>query len=365
MSEETCTELDSWKGTDELTTLYSLCRPPDKAPKARGVVVNTYYGHADVLRRYAGLPPRTFIPAIIPHSAFLNPWLIWQEEYRPAVPTVFSYPEFRDLASAWATGRPVTPMASPFVYAARLAPPTERERVGTIFFPSHSTAKTQSIMAPRDLAEQLARLREPYSPITVCLHWSDVLLGRAEPFLDAGLQVTSAGHLLRPAFLFRLQRIMARHLFASGSEFGSHTVMAVHAGCYYIQLPGVPDPPQHPLELISRRRGLVAPRDMIFIPPDLVEVTDIPQLRSTFVVKTPDRALQVEGANYFLRTSAALPSEQLRQQLQSLIIQDRWQMDPYRRIRVPTELRRATQTMRRRGRALAARLTSRPMRPNA
>ena len=193
---------------------------------------NPLYGHAGILKRYAGLPRRYALKIAIPHGVnFARTFSSYSP--RELVP-VLTY--WRDHDRATIRGQNVQgrlwPMAAPFCYALRSVKRVNSAgRRGTIFFPSHSTPNTSADVDFGELADTAAGLSDSRGPVTVCLYWRDIQLGHHRPFLDRGLDVVSAGHIHDEWFLYRLVHLCSLHRFAATNEIGSHCFYAIAAGC--------------------------------------------------------------------------------------------------------------------------------------
>jgi hypothetical protein len=201
---------------------------------------NAFYGMADVLKRYCGLSPGSSLKAVVPHGVYLSDSYLWEQEAQALVPAVLCYPPYRGPAYIRGTTKKVILSASPYLYAAALLqtqpPPLRR---GTMFFPVHSTHWITALAGFEEMAEDLVNLEEDYQPVTVCMYWRDINLGRHVPFRERGLPVVCAGHMFGdPDFLYRMYHLCSLHRYASGNGMGTHLLYAVKAGCSYFDLAG-------------------------------------------------------------------------------------------------------------------------------
>src|SRR5205823_1597905 len=104
------------------------------------------------------------------------------------------------------------PMAMPYTYMVRQLPEEDPpSRVGTLFFPAHSSPVLTVSMDWHRLAEAVAALPERYWPVTACVYFSDLNASHHRAFLDAGIGVVSAGHPADPLFLARLHHLCSTH----------------------------------------------------------------------------------------------------------------------------------------------------------
>lgn len=213
--------------------LQALCA--DRPQPARELFPpNAYYGMAEIIKTYAGLPLEHRLRVIVPHGVVFNANYVWESEIRANLPVVFCYPDYRVNAYKARTDKYVWQATSPYVYLVEsLVDLPKPERQGTLFFPAHSTQHITTDMDFADLAQRLRGLEDEFQPVTVCLYWRDIQLGRAEAFTRAGHQVVSAGHIADPAFLYRLYHFCSMHRYASSNEFGSHTFYSLLSGCSF------------------------------------------------------------------------------------------------------------------------------------
>lgn len=327
-------------------------------PQRELASVNTFYGHADVLRKYADVPGDEPIYGIIPHSPAPDPSFVWNGERLPHVPAVLCYPDYRIAAFEWATSKAVLPAASPYVYVARLADSTSQtERRGTIFFPSHSSHHVTVDQGAERLADALLQVEGPYIPVTVCMYWRDVQLGRHRPFLDRGFGVVSAGHMFDPLFLFRLHELCSRHRFASGNKIGSHIFLSVASGCTYVQLGPVGSTPPSYTEVRRRRTS----QEGVRVPDRELDLRAVRNVRATFLGPSPDPDAQRRASDYFLGSQHAVSPEDLRMLFRRLWRADKTQVLVRRRngppqTAVPPFLARLPSSLKRLVRRLLLRL---------
>ena len=209
--------------------LEALCKPRVAIP-AETYWPNSNYGFARILKEYAGYPPDTPVNAVIPHGVYLDGTHIFPGEVVAPVPAVLSYPRYRSRLWWKTTRKTVIPSASPFVYALEMFRFPEREREGTIFFPQHSTAGTGTSLDLDGIVRELCALPDEFRPVTVCVHWHDVLGGLAQVFRGEGFDCVSAGTLHDPDFLLRWLHLVSRHKYAASNCVSGALFYAVKAG---------------------------------------------------------------------------------------------------------------------------------------
>lgn len=102
---------------------------------------------------------------------------------------------------------------------------------GTIVYPGHSS---QEIDANYDIAEDIARLQAlppEFHPVVISLYWRDLQRGLHKPYLDAGFQVVTAGHLYDGHYTKSFYNIMRQFKYAvSNFAMGSAVTLALDLG---------------------------------------------------------------------------------------------------------------------------------------
>lgn len=215
--------------------LEELCRDRElETPEI--CTENGFYGMASILKRYAGLPADEPLKAVIPHGVCLDSDFVSKTEIRCALPLHLCYPPYRARAVRRKTHKRVVLSAAPYCYLMELSEAKREDPRGTLFFPAHSTHHITTTMNYERLADRLVRLDERFQPVHVCLYWRDYNLGRAEPFLERGLEVVSAGHMFDDRFLYRLHELCCRYRYAASNELGSHIFYSVKSGCSFFLL---------------------------------------------------------------------------------------------------------------------------------
>ena len=189
---------------------------------------NDYYGHATLLKAYAGLPPKRPLKAAIEHGAPVTE-LIWEVDLQTRMPLFLCAAReraerFNELASGGRHAEAIGPM----IAYARAVGDTKKEpgRRRLVVFPAHST---HHVRANYDVAEFAARLgayRNDWDEVQICLYWRDVTLGTHRPYIENGFDCVTAGHMYDPRFLGRLRSILEGADAVVSNEMGSHVLYA-------------------------------------------------------------------------------------------------------------------------------------------
>lgn len=112
---------------------------------------------------------------------------------------------------------------------------------GILAFPAHASHHVGPVFAEADYARYLARLDSGAQPVRVCLYWKDLLDGRHEPYLAAGLPVVTAGHMYDPLFCQNFYGLLSDSRLTLGNSVGTHGVLAIEMGIPYVQCGPTPE----------------------------------------------------------------------------------------------------------------------------
>ena len=203
---------------------------------------NAFYGIGDIVKQYARYPVNRPLRVVVPHGVVLSSSYVWRAEISSPCSLVFCYPVYRMQAYRkqlrWR--KLICNSASPYLYLLKLIEyRSGSNRIGTVFFPSHSTHHIKASIDTSNLIKRLQCLDEVFHPITICIYWKDYLQGQHIPFMENGFDVVSAGHIFDREFLYRFHNICSNHEFACSNEIGSHTFYSIESGCKYRMLDDV------------------------------------------------------------------------------------------------------------------------------
>ncbi len=98
---------------------------------------------------------------------------------------------------------------------------------GTIAFPSHSTHYIDLVLDWEVYAKQLLTLPEYLQPITVCFYWKDLLSDSYKIFLDQGIKVVTAGHMVDPNFAINFYQLLSSTNYTTSNMIGSYTFYSI------------------------------------------------------------------------------------------------------------------------------------------
>ena len=184
-----------------------------------------FYGHAAVLKRYAGFAPHRSTQAAIEHAVFV-PDFYWDVDLRSEMPLFLCGTEAHAAEFLRRSSGPRRAVAiGPMIGYVELPPPEGEPYVLAIsraLDPSHSRWIRRG-----GFAERLKTLRASHGRVKVCVYWKDVLTGLDRTFSGDGLRVRLGRTHVRPQFLLpRLARLMASASLIYTNEIGSHVLYA-------------------------------------------------------------------------------------------------------------------------------------------
>lgn len=192
---------------------------------------NDYYGHADALKRYAGISPKRPLKAVVEHG--LTPLVddVWELDVRSPLPVLLCSGRQRaeELAQRSRPGALVIPIG-PLVHYSSKQPALPRSGDCLVAFPAHSTHHVRLEYDALRFARKLASYRSDFSRVRVCLYWRDVLRGMASAYRAEGFECVTAGHIYDRAFLPRLRRILESADTVVTNHFGTYVPYAIALG---------------------------------------------------------------------------------------------------------------------------------------
>jgi hypothetical protein len=208
--------------------LLELCRDrPLLTPELHAS--NDFYGHATLLKHYAGLPVQRSLRVAIEHSVTFNDNLWDVDLHTRMAAFLCGSPAMARKFEARRGGQvraiPIGPLA---LYAPR-AEVQPRERC-LVVFPTHSTHRVRTEFDMAAFLAMIADVGSSYDRVVVCVYWKDVLQGMHLRFRERGLECVSAGHMFDPQFLPRLVGILDRATMVFTNEVGTQILYATLLG---------------------------------------------------------------------------------------------------------------------------------------
>ena len=80
------------------------------------------------------------------------------------------------------------------------------------------------------IIDQLKNLPEEFKPITVCLHFVDILKDKHLLFEKAGFECVTAGHMFNRDFISNFYDILIQFKYSLSNDVGSHTFYSIELG---------------------------------------------------------------------------------------------------------------------------------------
>jgi FkbM family methyltransferase len=195
---------------------------------------NDFYGHASILKRYAGMDPQAPLAGVLPHGIGLNSNNLWEKELECPLPYIYSVSDEKSEVYRQRCSKEVLSIGSVLHYAKRLfhdqVKMLQESARGTVVFPHHSTHHVTVGFDQEYLIKALQKLPSHMGPIRVCCYWRDIQLEAHQKYLEAGYECLTAGHMYDLGFFERLIRILASHDHVVTNEIGTPSMYAATMG---------------------------------------------------------------------------------------------------------------------------------------
>lgn len=196
---------------------------------------NDYYGHAALLKYYAGYPPEYQIKASIEHGPTITDY-VWEKDVTAPLPIVLFPAAYRQKILQQHTTKPLVAIGAFIAYATphrseELLQQAKKKLGKTmVVFPYHSTHWLTAHLDVRAFCAEIDKAAKHMDSVVVCLYWKDVLLGRDAEFRACGYECTTAGHMYDPLFLPRLRSILSLADVTVSNQMGTHVGYSVALG---------------------------------------------------------------------------------------------------------------------------------------
>lgn len=236
-------------------------------------IPNDWYGHASVIKRYAGIESGYSIKGVIEHGIAFSGKVEQFEAHAPLpVAFVTSVPRMKALKAA--SQKTTFILGNYLAYTPYLSSleelERERKRLGRtlLVMPAHSTHHIDALYDINAYCVALSELGKDFQTVQVCLYWKDVLRGMAEVYKAYGFEVVTAGHMYDTYFLPRLKSIIDSASVVTMNFIGSQVGYAVYL-----------NKPVHYLSIGSVKSKLADDGDPAVYIPDFEEVARYPGQR--------------------------------------------------------------------------------------
>ena len=210
--------------------------------------VNSFYGHASIIKEYCGYDKKAPIPMCIQHGAPTYKKLLFHERYNELI---FDYWVYNDAAKLDAVNylnispHSVHVLGAPFAYLYKNLEGslnTSESSLGTIAFPEHSIPGS-TVTGYDEYAELLSGLSADFHPITVSVHPHDINLNRHNVFIEKGMSVITCGNKspLQSNFLNNFVHFCRGKRFVTSNRWASASIYAMMLGLTYFTLGKFPE----------------------------------------------------------------------------------------------------------------------------
>lgn len=153
---------------------------------------NVFYGHAEVLGRYCGLPTPDPIWGYLQHGWNLHDGFAVGHHFVPGMPKLVWSESVR--RRGWSLGlRDYVVIGSPWAYLLAMQADSPPEGEGTIVYPFHGWEGQQIVGDHASYADEV-RAVEGDVPLTMCLYWNDYERPEIRKiYADKGFRVITHG----------------------------------------------------------------------------------------------------------------------------------------------------------------------------
>lgn len=188
------------------------------------------YGFGKYIRRYGYYPK--FLPLAIynEHGVGSFTGKPFKHELKSYAPVMFYHsPESVKIWKKF-SNKPCYVLYSPFVFYRRSNKIVQDEdAAGTIVFPDHTIPSMDEISDTQAYIDQLNNLPKKFQPVSVCLHFQDIRIGRHKIYLKNNIPVYTAGNDFN-FFIERFYDILKKFKYASSNQVSSSLFYSVEMG---------------------------------------------------------------------------------------------------------------------------------------
>ena len=185
------------------------------------------YGFGKYIRKYGYYP--NFLPLAVysDHGVGRLSGKPLKHELESSAPAMFYHSP--DSVKIWKkfSDKPCHVLFSPFVFYRRTNKIIQdKNAAGTIVFPDHTVPTMNEISDTQLYIDQLKNLPKKFQPISVCLHFHDIRIGRHKIYLKNNIPVYSAGNDF-DFFIERFYNILRKFKYASSNGITSSLFYAI------------------------------------------------------------------------------------------------------------------------------------------
>ena len=221
----------------EVTDLQGLCAdiPSSIYCSPEIVPFNDFYGNAEQLKKFLNIASCYQLKVAIQHGNQYGD-AYWDEEIKETLPISLAWGEH--IYSIWkkCTSKKIFKIGAPFFYTHGLLDDIEvgkaRDRLGKnlLVFPAHSMHNSTISFETEAWIGKIQSISKKFDTVRICIYWKDYVLGRHKPYLDAGYECVTAGHIFDCNFLPRLRSLLEISDASLSNRIGSFIGYSIFLG---------------------------------------------------------------------------------------------------------------------------------------
>ena len=189
-----------------------------------------FYGNMHILRGFAGLSDFYRTDIGIQHGILYD--LVCERDAGRHLSLAWGKHTLDTLKVQYSID--IVPIGAPFFYTEGFNSESfvqdERRRLGKnlLFFPAHSHHYTLAHFDSDVIFESLKKQKDNFDSIRVCMYWKDIQRDMHLPYIEAGYECVSAGHVFDYTFLPKLKSLLEISDASMSNALGSHVGYSVY-----------------------------------------------------------------------------------------------------------------------------------------
>ncbi len=203
---------------------------------------NAFYGMDIALKQYAGLPHSYHLKAHYSHASLATEGTGWDSDYN-LLPMLFTWSPMHKQTYQKVCKKPMHSIGPIIHYAQNYYTDEQikakKERLGrnALFFPVHSSHHISSHFTMKHCLKALEPFKKDFDTIRVSIFWKNFHEGQHKPFIDAGYECVTAGHMFDPLFLPRLKGLLSVTDHTFGNSYGTNIAYGIYMQKPHTHLP--------------------------------------------------------------------------------------------------------------------------------
>lgn len=195
---------------------------------------NDYYGHATILKKFAGIDAKISLPLTMEHGVVFSESFVWDKDLKSNIYLTLS--DFRHHIIKEKTD--LFPVAiGPYLHYApdiidRMEMVQEKRRLGKnlLVIATHSTHHIKTNFSESLLERELKERKSDYDSIRILVYWKDLNESWVRNYQEAGYEIVCAGHMYDPMFASRLKHYLQISNEVLANAEGTGIVYALFLG---------------------------------------------------------------------------------------------------------------------------------------